>query len=78
MRALIPSTTPNGVDDRTPPRTSVRRASADRLCRTQRETAREDREAAKQSLLAVDEQVVAPPNRVTHGLLPQGLIARRR
>ena len=75
MREVIPSTTSNGVDGWRPPEASVAPkpiASAALEC----EAADEDRETAKERLLGVVEQVVAPPNRVTHRLLAQGQITR--
>src|SRR5215213_9996556 len=40
------------------------------------ESTDEYRETAEEGLLGIVEQVVAPPNRIAHGLLPQGQVTR--
>ena len=54
----------------------VRCAKADRFGGVQGEASDEDGETAEERLLAIVEQVIAPPNRVPHGLLAQGQVTR--
>ena len=54
----------------------VRRVGPDRLGGIEREATDEDPKPPKQALLRVAEQVVAPSDRVAHGLLAQGQVPR--